>query len=93
MPTIQLSDPLYEAAVQRASEAGFDTVEEFVADAVAQRLDEMSTEEPDSFFTPRIIEKLDRAAAQADAGEFVTFEELNARIEAKQEAWLANPAS
>lgn len=43
---------------------------------------------PDHWFTPDVIESLDRSAAQADPGMVQTFDQYEAQFQLKREAWL-----
>lgn len=61
MHVIQLNDQLYQDAKRRAAEAGFGSVDEYVADILQQDLEE--TENLDHFFTPQRLAQIDRAAA------------------------------
>jgi hypothetical protein len=66
MHKIQLNDQLYQEAQRRAAEAGFDSVDEYVADILQQDIEE--TENLDdffTFFTPARLAHIDRAAAQS----------------------------
>ncbi len=58
MQKVQLNDQLYKEAERRAREAGFASVDEFVAD----RLESDFSEEQENFdhlFTPEVIAELD----------------------------------
>ena len=83
---IQLTERLYEEAERRAGNGGFRSVDEYVADVVRNDLHD-APENFDHLFTPEVIAKLDAAAAQADAGQLVTFEELEARLNVKRGTW------
>lgn len=43
-------------------------------------------------FTPEVIASLDRAAAQADAGLVMTFDQHEEQFQLKREAWLIEQA-
>lgn len=66
MPQIRLDDNLYRMAQRRALEAGFGSVDEYVADRLRHDFEE--TESLDRFFTPERLARIDRAIAQIDAG-------------------------
>jgi predicted transcriptional regulator len=89
---VQLSDQLYDKAAQRANLAGFQTVDEYIADIVQHDLLN-DLFDADEFFTPQVIAKLDEAAAEADAGRLVTFEDLTKQIEERRKAWRQDHAS
>ena len=44
-------------------------------------------------FTPEIIACLDRAAAQADSGLVMTFDEYETQFQLKREAWIRDQAN
>jgi len=77
MHQIQLNDQLYQEAQRRAAEAGFGSVDECVADMLQQDLEE--TENLDHFFTPERLARIDRAAAQIDAGLGIPSEQVRAK--------------
>ena len=90
MHQIQLADQLYEEAQRRAIEAGFTTVDEFVADIVAQEL-ELSAENRDHVFTPEVIRELDRVSAAAKAGgKTYSADEVKEHFRTRSEAWRAD---
>ena len=75
MHQIHLNDQLYQEAQRRASAAGFLTVDEYVADVVQHDLQE-ETENFDYLFTPDRLAHADRAAAQIDAGQGISAEQV-----------------
>jgi hypothetical protein len=75
MPQIQLNDQLYQEARDRASAAGFGTVDEYIADVLQHDLHE-ETENLDYLFTPDRLAHIDRAAAQIDAGQGIPAEQV-----------------
>jgi len=44
----------------------------------------------DHLFTPEVIAKLDAALVEAETEKLVTFEEVNQRLDALREEWLAS---
>jgi len=68
---LELTDQLYDQAKRRAVEAGFKSVNEYIADVVSDDLTEQ-TENFDHLFTPERLAIIDKAAAQIKAGEYQT---------------------
>jgi len=75
MNQIQLDDQLYQEAQRRASAAGFETVNEYVADVLQHDLLE-ETENLDYLFSPERLAHIDRATAQIDAGQGIPAEQV-----------------
>jgi hypothetical protein len=87
MQQIQLSDQLYQEAQRRAAEAGFASVDEYVAD----RLHFDFAEDQDNFddrFTPEIIAHLDRISEEMKAGKSVSIEEAEEHLAKVRDEWL-----
>jgi hypothetical protein len=84
MHQIQLNDQLYQEAQRRAAEAGFGSVDEYVADMLQHDLEE--TENLDHFFTPERLAHIDRAAAQIDAGLGIPSEQVREHFRQKRDA-------
>ena len=91
MHAISLPDPLYSEAEHAAAASGL-SVESFVVEAVRLYLDG-GQDNLDHRFTPDVIAALDRAAAQADAGEVLTFEQYDREFQEKRDGWLREHAS
>jgi hypothetical protein len=92
MHQVRLNDKLYKEAQRRAREAGFDSVDEFVAD----RLENDFSEEQENFdhlFTPEVIADLDKISERIKAGgKTYTMEEVDEHFEKKRQEWLRNHA-
>jgi hypothetical protein len=84
MHQIQLNDQLYQEAQRRAAEAGFGSVDEYVADVLQHDLKD--TENLDHLFTPKRLAHIDRAAAQIDAGLGVSSERVQEHFRQRREA-------
>jgi PHD/YefM family antitoxin component YafN of YafNO toxin-antitoxin module len=82
MHEIQLNDQLYQEAQRRASAAGFATVDDYVADVLHHDLHE-ETENFDHLFTPERLAHVDRAAAQIDAGQGISAEQVREHFRRK----------
>lgn len=86
MPAIQLADPLYEQLRTRAADAGYTSVDEYVADML--RDDLADTQNLDHLFTPERIAKLDQIVANIEAGGTLhTHEEVDAHFKSRRDAW------
>lgn len=86
MHQIQLDDQLYREAQRRATEAGFASVDKYVADVLQHDLDD--AENLDRLFTPQRLAQIDRAAAQIAAGEGLTTEQGDAELAKRRDEWL-----
>jgi hypothetical protein len=67
MHQVQLSDEVCERAKRRADQAGFKSVDEFIANVVLER----EAEDAGNYnhrFTPKVLAELDRVSAKAKAG-------------------------
>ena len=84
MHQIQLSDQLYQVAQRRAAEAGFGSVDEYVADMLQQDLEDQS-ENFDHLFTPERLAHIDRAAAEIDAGLGIPAEQVREHFRKKRD--------
>lgn len=84
MHQIQLNDQLYQDALRRASEVGFQTVDEFVADILQHELED--TENLDHLFSPERLAHIDRAAAQMDAGLGIPAQQVREHFQQKRDA-------
>ena len=83
MRQIQLNDRLYEEVHRRASASGFVSVDEYVADVLQQDLDQ-DIENFDHLFTPERLAHLDRAAAQIEAGQGLSAEQVHDHFRQKR---------
>lgn len=86
MHQIQLNEQLYQQALLRAADAGFGSVDEYVASVLQQELDE--TENLDHFFTPERLAHIDRAAAEIKAGLGFTSQQADAELARLRAEWL-----
>lgn len=90
MHQVHLADQLYQQAQRRAIEAGFTSIDEYVADVIAQDL-VLRAENLDHVFTPDVIRELDRASEVATGGgKTYSSDELKEHFRRRSEAWRAN---
>ena len=92
MHQVQLNEKLYKEAERRAREAGFSSVDEFVADQLES---DFSTEQEDfdDRFAPEVIAQLDRISDDMKAGKTVSTEEIDKHLSDVREAWHKDHAS
>jgi hypothetical protein len=90
MHQVRLNDQLYKEAQRRAREAGFASVDEFIAD----RLENDFSGEQENFdhlFTPEVIADLDKISDTIKAGgKTYTMDEVDQHLEQKRQEWLRN---
>jgi predicted transcriptional regulator len=84
MQQIRLNDRLYWEARERASAAGFESVDEYIADVVQQDLDEVG-EDLNHLFTPERLARIDEGVAQIDAGLGIPIEEVREHFRQRYE--------
>ena len=93
MPEIhlQLTDQVYRQANQRAVQAGFADLDEYLADAVSELVSEEfgdETEIINRLLTPEVISDLDRIRAAVQAGgKTYSPEEVDEHFRQKSQAW------
>jgi len=92
MQQVQLDDALYKEAERRARDAGFSSVDEFVADPLEKEFSD-EQEDFDNRFTPQVVGRLDRISDEIKAGQSVSAEEVDQHVADVREAWLKNDAS
>ena len=87
MHQIQLDGQLYRDAQFRATEAGFESVDEYVANVLQYDL-QQDAENLDRLFTPERLACVDRAAAEIAAGQGLTTEQVDAELAERRDQWL-----
>ena len=85
MNQVQLDDRLYAQAQRRALEAGYRSVDEFVADAVTHELED-DAQDLQRLFTPERIASIKEAAAEVEAGEYLTAEQVREHFKKRFES-------
>jgi len=92
MYQVRLNDKLYKEAERRAREAGFGSVDEFVADRLESDFSD-GQENFDHLFTPEVIAHLDKISQKIKAGgKTYTMEEVDEHFEKKRQEWLRKHA-
>jgi hypothetical protein len=91
MYQVQLNDKLYKEAERRAREAGFGSVDEFVADQLETDFSD-EQEDFDDRFTPEIVDRLDRISGEMKAGKSISIEEVDKHLADVRETWLKDHA-
>jgi 2-keto-3-deoxy-L-rhamnonate aldolase RhmA len=87
MPQVQLSDELFKEAQRRASESGFASIDEYVAEILSTDLN-ADVDNLDHLFTPQVIAQLDEISAQIQAGgKTYTVQEVQEHLERKRQEW------
>ena len=87
MHQVNLSDQLYQDAQRRAAEAGFSSVDEYVADLLSQDLNG-ETPNLDHFFTPERLAEIDQSLADVRAGRVLTLDQAEGELAKSRDAWL-----
>ena len=75
MHQVQLSDQAYQEAKRHALEAGFGSVDEYVADVLLSQVGPQA-EDLDHLFTPDRLAHIDESAAQIEAGDSYTADQV-----------------
>lgn len=91
MQQVQLNERLYQEAKHRAAEAGFASVDEYVAEVLSHDLwpdHDGQTPNLDSLFTPQRLAHIDQAEAQIKSGKFYTNKQATAELAKRRAEWL-----
>jgi hypothetical protein len=87
MHPVQRPDQLYQQAQQRAHAAGFQSVDEYVAEIVESDVS-AAAEDFDHFFTPEIVSELDQIRSEVQAGaKTYSSEEVDEFFRQKSQTW------
>ena len=85
MPAIQIANPLYEQARDRAANAGFASVDEYVVEMLREAMG--GEKNCEYLFTPARIAALDQIVKKMEAGgPTFTQEQIDAHFKARREA-------
>lgn len=82
MQHIELPDQIYQEAHRRAGEAGFASVDAYIADVLEQ--DFIDPDDYQHLFTPERLAQIDKAAASIKAGNFYTAEQVREPFDRKR---------
>ena len=93
MPTVNVSNELYQLIQQSALNAGFANVDDYVAEVLSCGFPN-DTENFDHLFTPERMAQIAQSEREMDAGHFYTMEQADAELAKRKENWLReNPQS
>jgi hypothetical protein len=88
MPVVQLNYQVFKVVQQRASDAGYTSVDAYVADFLVATDDQNI----DYLFTPQRLAHIDQADADIDSGKGFTTEQAEKELALRREKWIqANP--
>jgi hypothetical protein len=87
MHQVELADELYQQAERRATESGYASVDEYIAEVLAQEFMDPPADF-DQFFTPERLALIDKEFAKVKAGDFLTAEESDAELARRRAEWL-----
>ncbi len=88
MPVVQLNDQVFKVVQQRASDAGYSSVDAYVSDFLVATDDENI----DQLFTPQRLAHIDKADADINSGKGFTTEQAEKELALRRAKWLqANP--
>ena len=87
MRQVRLNEELYEVAQRRAAAAGFETVDDYIADVLTKGID-AANPGFEHLFTPQRLAQIDRAAAEIDAGHGMSPQQVEAELTRRRAAWL-----
>lgn len=89
MQQVHLNDQLYLEAKHRAQEAGFASVDQFIAD-VLQHDFSAAPEILDNRFTPEVNAYLNRIVADMEAGRSLSLQDVQGNLDSARNAWRKN---
>lgn len=87
MPQVQLDDQVFEVAQRRAADAGYPSVDAYIADVVVHDADN-NADNLDHFFTSDRLAHIDKAEADIKAGRFYTSEQADEELAKRRAEWL-----
>lgn len=91
MHQIEISNQLYEQAKLGAMEAGFENVNENVAEIISDYVS-FDISSAETMFTEQRLESIDKATAQIESGQFLTSKQADVELERRRAEWLqSNP--
>ncbi len=90
MPQVELDNAIFGAVQRKAVDAGYSSVDEYVADVIFQDVTEDNdgiTPEMDYLFTAERLRHIDEAAAEIKSGNYFTAEQVREHFKRKRAAW------
>ena len=87
MPHVELNEQLFRTAQRRASDTGFGTVEDYIADMVMHDVGDGDIDVTRLFTADRLAQ-IDEALAQARAGHVLTAEQSAAELARLRAEWI-----
>ena len=93
MPQVQIDDQVFQAALRRAADGGYSSVDAYITDVVVHDLTNANEETPDldHLFTPQVIAELEQVSAKAQAGGTTyTSEDIREHFRRKSRGWGEN---
>ena len=96
MPLIEIDDNVFEAAQRRASNEGYSSVNQYIADILVHDLVEDGGGEGrnlDHLFTPARLAEIDHAAADVESGNYFTAEQVREHFKQRRAAWAQKNAA
>ena len=88
MPVVQLNDQVFKVVQQRASDAGYSSVDAYVSDFLVGS----DGDDIDPLFTPQRLAHIDEADSEITAGKGFTTEQAEKELALRREKWLqTNP--
>jgi hypothetical protein len=91
MHQVQLNERIYREAERRARDAGFESVDQFVATCLETEFSD--SDNFDDRFTPEVIAHLDQLSAQMHAGRSVSAQEVDQHLSDVRATWLKKHAT
>jgi len=91
MPQVQLDDQVFKVAQRRATDAGYPSVDAYIADVVVHDTGN-DADSLDHFFTPERLVQIEKSEADIKAGNFFTSEQADEELAKRRAEWLrTNP--
>ena len=91
MPEVQLDDHVFKVAQRRAADAGYASVDDYIADVVVHDAND-DTDNIDHLFTPKRLAHIDEAEADIKGGRFFTTAQADQELAKRRAEWLrTNP--
>jgi len=86
MHQINLNEKLFQAVRERATAAGFENVDDYVADVLQEEV--TVSENFDHLFTPERLAHIEESLQQIRDGKGLSLEEARAELAKRRDEWL-----